>query len=138
MNLIRALIRSSACKPATCARDPVRIELPKGTYVPVFHFRTVETVSENGHQTVQASSASPAEPVSVMPAPPPLSPVDENRKAVPRFMLAALILAVLLVGIAAFWVGQTHGERAKSRHGDPAAMLVRACMCDFPSRNLVS
>jgi len=116
--------------------DPVRIELPKGTYVPVFHFRTVETVSENGHQTVQANSASPTEPVSVMPAPPPLSPVDESRKAVPRFMLAALILAVLLVGIAAFWVGQTHAERAKSRHGDPAARLVRACVSRLPEPQL--
>jgi hypothetical protein len=112
--------------------DPVRIELPKGTYVPVFHFRTVETLSENGHQTTDANSAPPAEPVSVMPAPPPLSPVDENRKGPPRFMLAALILAVLLFGIAAFWVGQSHGERAKSRNGDPDAKLIRACVCALP------
>jgi hypothetical protein len=106
--------------------DPIRIELPKGTYVPVFHFRTPGTVSENGRQA-PAAAPTPAGPVSVMPAPPPLSPVDDNKKIRPRFVLAALILAVLLFGIAAFWAGQARGERAKSHHGDPEAMLLRAC-----------
>jgi len=64
----------------------------------------------------------------VMPAPPPRSPVDENKKGTPRFILAALILAVLLVGIAAFWVGQARAERARSRHTDPEAKLFRAAM----------
>jgi len=108
------------------ADDPVRIELPKGTYVPVFHFRTPETASE----TEQAANGSAPEPtpavVSVMPAPPPRSPVDENRKGHPRFLLAALILAVLLVGIAAFWVGKSNAERARSRHGEPEARLLHA------------
>jgi hypothetical protein len=108
------------------ADDPIRIELPKGTYVPVFHFRTPGTLSENGRQAPGAVAA-PISATSVMPAPPPMSPVDENRKSRPRFILAALILAVLLFGIAAFFIGQTRGERAKSRHGDPEAML-RACV----------
>jgi hypothetical protein len=97
--------------------DPIRIELPKGTYVPVFHYRTDGTMSENGAREVspEVEIAAPAT-TSIMPAPPPRSPVDENRKGTPRFMLAALILAVLLVGIAAFWVGQTQAQRAKSRH----------------------
>jgi len=89
--------------------DPIRIMVPKGTYVPVFHFRAPQTVSENG-----AAAAS----VSAMPAPPPRSPVDENRKGTPRFMLAALILAVLLFGIAAFWVGESHGERQRAGHAE--------------------
>jgi hypothetical protein len=120
--------------------DPIRIELPKGTYVPVFHYRTDETASGNGTPEVCTESASASSaPASVMPAPPPRSPVDENRKGTPRFMLAALILAVLLVGIAAFWVGQTQAQRAKSRqqagllraeltisaHGTPAPVILR-------------
>jgi hypothetical protein len=111
------------------ANDPIRIELPKGTYVPLFHFRTSETVSENATLSASADSVPPTPPISVMPAPPPRSPVDETRKGPPRFMLAALILAVLLFGIAAFWVGQSQAERAKSRHGEPAAGLIRACSC---------
>jgi len=111
--------------------DPIRIELPKGTYVPVFHFRTLETTSDTA-QAVNGTAPDPAPPmVSVMPAPPPRSPVDENRKGHPRFLLAALILAVVLVGIAAFWAGKSNGERARSRHGDPEAFLLRAA-CILP------
>jgi hypothetical protein len=130
------------------AEDPIRIELPKGTYVPVFHYRTDETVSVNGTAQLHTESAptatssataTSAPATSVMPAPPPCSPVDENRKGTPRFMLAALILAVLLVGIAAFFVGQTRAQRAKSRneagpmravvatpaHHSPAPVILR-------------
>lgn len=106
--------------------DPIRIELPKGTYVPLFHFRTADTLSASA-TTGEAHNETPAPLVSVMPVPPPRSPVDENRKGTSRFMLAALIVAVLLFGIAAFWVGQTRAERAKSRHGNPEAKLVHAC-----------
>jgi hypothetical protein len=97
--------------------DPIRIELPKGTYVPLFHYRTHETASENGTREVcpETEPAAAVSTASVMPAPPPRSPVDESRKGTPRFMLAALILAVLLVGMAAFWVGQSQAQRAKSR-----------------------
>src|SRR2546429_251109 len=52
--------------------DPIRIELPKGTYVPVFHFRTAGTVSENGQQASGTTPVPPTPVVSVMPAPPPL------------------------------------------------------------------
>ncbi|HTP33500.1 MAG TPA: hypothetical protein VMJ75_15080 [Candidatus Acidoferrales bacterium] len=104
------------------ADDPIRIELPKGTYVPVFHYRTPATVSGNG--TAAANAAAPA--VSVMPAPPPRSPIDENRKSTPRFMLAALILAVLLFGIAAFWAGQVRADRARSQQAGPESKLTHA------------
>ena len=40
-------------------------------------------------------------------------------------MLAALILAVLLVGLAAFWVGQNQAERAKTRQ---SAVLMHAAL----------
>jgi hypothetical protein len=114
--------------------DPIRIELPKGTYVPLFHFRTEETASGNvtaagsEKSLPEASAAAPAPITSVMPAPPPRSPIDESRKGTPRFMLAALILAVLLAGIAAFWVGQTQAQGAKSRHNDTSAKLIRAAI----------
>jgi hypothetical protein len=127
--------------------DPIRIELPKGTYVPVFHYRTDGTVSGNGTPAEHTeapraeSAAAPAAAGSVMPAPPPRSPVDENRKGTPRFMLAALILAVVLVGIAAFFAGQTQAQRAKAHqsaglrqaelampasvHSGPAPVILR-------------
>ncbi|HTS62819.1 MAG TPA: hypothetical protein VMH28_12405 [Candidatus Acidoferrales bacterium] len=107
----------------TGAEDPIRIELPKGTYVPVFHFRSSATVSENG-TAAAGSAAAPA--VSVMPAPPPRSPVDENRKGPPRFMLAALILAFLLFGIAAFWMGEARADRARARQPGRDAKLMRS------------
>jgi hypothetical protein len=108
--------------------DPIRIELPKGTYVPVFHYRTEETMSRNAAEPVSGNgtSAQAAATTSVMPAPPPRSPVDENRKGTPRFMLAALILAVLLIGMAAFFVGQTQAQRAKSPQSDSGSKLIRA------------
>jgi hypothetical protein len=114
------------------AEDPIRIELPKGTYVPVFHFRTGETAAQtaesvnNGNGAAPSTASGTVPAASVMPAPPPRSPVDETKRGTPRFVLAALILAVLLFGIAAFWVGQTHAERAKSRQAD--AMLLRAAV----------
>src|SRR5690242_6062024 len=67
------------------AEDPIRIELPKGTYVPVFHFRT----------PTECESA-PAEAASA-------GQDTENGKRPPRSMLAAVILGVLLFGLAAFW-----------------------------------
>ncbi|HKA02539.1 MAG TPA: hypothetical protein VKE70_38775 [Candidatus Solibacter sp.] len=106
--------------------DPIRIELPKGTYVPVFHYRTEGTVSANAAEPVNGNGAPAAATTSVMPAPPPRSPVDENRKGTPRFMLAALILAVLLIGMAAFFVGQTQAQRAKSPQSDSGSKLIRA------------
>src|SRR5215470_14993821 len=64
--------------------DPIRIELPKGTYVPLFHYRTDGTMSETMVREVssEVEIAAPAT-TSMMPAPPPRSPVDENRKGTP-------------------------------------------------------
>src|SRR5215470_13411404 len=108
--------------------DPIRIELPKGTYVPLFHYRTNGTVSEEVTHAAAPEVEGAAAPAttSVMPAPPPRSPVDENRKGTPRFMLAALILAVLLIGMAAFFVGQTQAQRAKTPQSDSGSKLIRA------------
>ena len=106
--------------------DPIRIELPKGTYVPVFHYRTEETVSASATGAINVNGTAAVATTSVMPAPPPRSPVDENRKGTPRFMLAALILAVLLIGMAAFFVGQTQAQRAKTPQSDSGSKLIRA------------
>src|SRR5215470_12548566 len=55
------------------ADDPIRIELPKGTYVPVFHFRTSETLRES-ETAIAVPEQAAASLVSIMPAPPPRSP----------------------------------------------------------------
>ena len=46
---------------------------------------------------------------SVMPAPPPRSPVaDPPRALPPRFLLATLLLVVILAGIAVLWISRTY------------------------------
>src|SRR5438552_11723794 len=61
------------------AGDPIYIELPKGTYVPIFHKRSEEP--QPGEPSTSAPPEPPAVvntpmmPVSIMPVPPPLSPV---------------------------------------------------------------
>jgi hypothetical protein len=91
------------------ADDPIRIELPKGTYVPVFHKRVVDAEPE-------AVADPPAEPAPaeeiaavfngpVMPVPPPRSPVAQPR--VPRYLLAAILLLLILIGIAALVITQS-------------------------------
>jgi hypothetical protein len=76
------------------AQDPIRIELPKGGYIPVFRKLVVEPPA--------------ASVASVMPAPPPLSPVAEPRR--PRYLLAAVILLAILIGIAALFL--SHSQAA--------------------------
>jgi serine/threonine-protein kinase len=98
--------------------DPIRIELPKGTYIPVF--RHVGPTAETAHgAAVQlAPEPAPAElaaaggvtPVSlsVMPVPPPRSPVSTRRQMRPRFLVASVILVVILAGITVLWISRTH------------------------------
>jgi hypothetical protein len=89
------------------AEDPVRIELPKGTYVPIFHRNVVEEElrAPERAEAIQpeAVEVSPFA-TSIMPVPPPRSPVAEPR--VPRFWIAAVILLVILIGIAALYLTQ--------------------------------
>jgi hypothetical protein len=98
--------------PGAC--DPIRIELPKGTYVPVFHHLDTQPVSAaaTDGQAV-APAREPELPVvttmCVMPAPPPRSPVaDPPRALPPRFLLATLVLAVILAGIAVLWISRIY------------------------------
>jgi len=99
--------------------DPIRIELPKGTYIPVFHHvgPTAETAS--GATSQQGPDPEPTEltaagavttPVSlsVMPVPPPRSPVSTRRQIRPRFLVASVILVVILAGITVLWISRTH------------------------------
>jgi hypothetical protein len=91
------------------AEDAIRIELPKGTYVPIFHKNVVEEeLRVAGQAAVAATQPEPVEvspfATSIMPAPPPRSPVAEPR--VPRFWIAAVILLVILIGIAALYLTQ--------------------------------
>jgi hypothetical protein len=96
------------------ADDPIRIELPKGSYVPVFHKLVVDSHA-NGSGPAKPEAAAPL-PVhtSIMPAPPPRSPVAEPR-AVPRFWVAAVILLVILIGIAALLLSRTSDSQRISR-----------------------
>jgi hypothetical protein len=66
--------------------DPIRIELPKGTYIPVFHQMgevTADVSAGRGSATVAPASVS----------------VSVKRQIPPRFLLAALIVVMILVGI---------------------------------------
>jgi hypothetical protein len=58
--------------------------------------------------------------------------VDDNRKGTPRFMLAALILAVVLVGIAAFLAGENQAQGAKARRD---AGQARAALVTMPAHS---
>jgi hypothetical protein len=93
------------------AEDPIRIELPKGTYVPIFHKRVVEAAAEPAVEP--AVEETPRFAASMMPAPPPRSPVAAPR--VPRFWIAAVILLALLIGIAALFLKQSANSPRISR-----------------------
>jgi hypothetical protein len=92
------------------ADDPIHIELPKGTYVPIFHKRVVETSPEPEPEPV----ASPLFAESVMPAPPPRSPVAAAPRT-PRYLIAAVILLALLIGIVALYLTQNTNSPRISR-----------------------
>ena len=105
--------------------DSIRIDLPKGTYVPVFHeVNPLNAESGGGPVPEQAAEAPQVESVgaaphiavplalkasdSIMPVPPPRSPVSDKPQLRPRFMVASLILMVILAGLAAVWITRTH------------------------------
>ena len=93
------------------AEDPIRIELPKGTYVPLFHKRVVEVSVDTPLDAPVLEVSRFAE--SMMPAPPPRSPVAAPR--VPRFLIAAVILLAILIGIAAIFLTQSSNSPRISR-----------------------
>jgi tetratricopeptide (TPR) repeat protein len=92
------------------AEDPIRIELPKGTYVPVFRqagpVGPVLPMSQTGVPATGAAAA----PVSAAPAAPhsPVAETRQSRQMRPRFMVASAILMAILVGIAVLWISRTH------------------------------
>jgi hypothetical protein len=116
------------------AGDPIRIELPKGTYVPVFHQVTEEVRPAEAPVAVAAGAEAGTPlgvavyvPSSVMPAPPPRSPVAESRQGFgPRFLLATVALVVILAGIAVLWITRTYAA-ARQTVTDPVSedLLIR-------------
>jgi lysylphosphatidylglycerol synthetase-like protein (DUF2156 family) len=80
--------------------------------VPIFHKRVVEVDPapaagpENGETSPFA--------VSMMPAPPPRSPVAAPR--VPRYLIAAVILLAILIGIAALFLTRGGSSPQISRY----------------------
>jgi len=108
------------------AEDPIRIELPKGTYVPIFHKRVVEEVA------IAATAQPGPEPAggglspfaaSIMPVPPPRSPVAEPK--IPRYWIAAVILFAILIGIAAIYLSQNRTGPQISRTRMVSSFLSR-------------
>jgi tetratricopeptide (TPR) repeat protein len=98
------------------AGDPIRIELPKGTYVPVFHSLIPDTPQAAEVSSAPATAMPVTAIASVMPVPPPRSPVAENPQSLrTRVLLAAVVLMVILVGIAVLWITRTY---AAQRHPD--------------------
>uniref|UniRef100_Q01VS7 Tetratricopeptide TPR_2 repeat protein n=1 Tax=Solibacter usitatus (strain Ellin6076) TaxID=234267 RepID=Q01VS7_SOLUE len=118
------------------ADDPIRIELPKGTYVPVFHQVTEEVRTADAPVAIAAGAEAetPVEaavyvPPSVMPAPPPRSPVAESRQGQglkPRFLLATVALVVILASIAVLWITRTYAA-ARQNNADSVSedLLIR-------------
>jgi serine/threonine-protein kinase len=100
--------------------DPIRIELPKGTYIPVFRHvgptaeaargATAQLAPESDPPSELAAAGGVTGPVSlsVMPVPPPRSPVSTKRQIRPRFLVASVILMLILAGITALWISRTH------------------------------
>jgi tetratricopeptide (TPR) repeat protein len=108
------------------AMDPIRIELPKGTYIPVFH-QVGPAAPELAPAQAEVAPAGPvAAPVSAsisaMPAPPPRSPVAAKGQMRPHVLVASLILALILAGITVLWISHTH---AAPRVGTEADSLAR-------------
>jgi len=112
--------------------DPIRIELPKGTYVPVFH--EIHR-GANGEPTTEESEGPASSEVqqapltlkasdSVMPAPPPRSPVADKTQLRPRFMVASLILMGILVVLAVVLITRTHAAGIVSVADSQAQDLV--------------
>jgi serine/threonine-protein kinase len=116
--------------------DPIRIELPKGTYVPVFHQvgpvsgaarggAGQSTTDLAGSTTdVAATGVAPVlapASMSVMPAPPPRSPVTEKHQVRPRFLIASVILVVILAGITVLWISRTHAAASIGMQTDALA-----------------
>ncbi|MEO8373409.1 MAG: tetratricopeptide repeat protein [Candidatus Solibacter sp.] len=114
--------------------DPIRIELPKGTYVPIFHELNEENhggpAMEAGVETphIEPAGQAPAAPPltlkasdSVMPSPPPRSPVSGKPQLRPRFMMASLILMGILVVLAVVLISRTHAASPISSVSDSQA-----------------
>ena len=85
--------------------DPIRIELPKGTYMPHIEFRQAATAASPDRQNA-ATSDRPLDPSQVSAASQP------RARKTPFEVLAALIIVVLLVLLAGFsawrwWVPST-------------------------------
>ena len=98
------------------AGDPIRIELPKGTYVPVFHSLVADEAPAAEESRAPEAATPLTTQASVMPAPPPRSPVAENPQSLRmRVLLAAVVVVVILAGIAVLWITRTY---AAPRHPD--------------------
>jgi len=104
------------------AMDPIRIELPKGTYIPVFHQVGPAPPELAPAQAEVAPPGQVAVSVSAMPAPPPRSPVAaKGQMRSPHFLVASVILALILAGITVLWISHTHAAPRVQSEADSLA-----------------
>jgi len=107
----------------TGADDPIVIDLPKGTYVPLFHKRVAQPDFEPATRSLpdDAPEASPFR-ASIMPVPPPRSPVAKPR--VQRYWIAAVILLAILIGMAAFYLSSAPSAHRAALAGTNTHVLL--------------
>ena len=90
------------------ASDPVRVRIPRGSYVPKFVRQSGEAALLDGAPGLLAAAAimpAPASPGEAGPAPASAPPLPAARPLAPRLLLAGLA-ALALVGAGLFWNGQ--------------------------------
>ncbi len=90
------------------ASDPVRVRIPRGSYVPQFvrqSGRAALLDGVSGRLAAAAIMPAPASPGEAGPAPGSAPPLPAARPLAPRLLLAGLA-AVALVGAGLFWNGQ--------------------------------
>ena len=90
--------------------DTVVIDLPKRTYVPVFHEREVETAAGHGENDAAGAPEAPPEARGRRRAPAPAAR-----------MVAVLALAVVAAGLGAVWHVRQNKTVVALREPDPAA-----------------
>ena len=90
------------------ASDPVRVRIPRGSYVPKFVRQSGEAALLDGSPGLLAAAAivpAPVSPGETGPTPASAPPLPAARPLAPRLLLAGLA-SLALVGAGLFWNGQ--------------------------------
>jgi TolB-like protein len=93
------------------AADSVRVEIPKGTYVPVFSWTDAEASGAPADATAAAERETRGQPPTTSPARLPVR--------APLTLLAIFLVAGVLAGVAAVLLGWSPGEEAPEANSRP-------------------